>query len=865
MNLPYLIKQYMSLREPQEKALEILDSLSSVLDYKTATIETVEKIACEKSNATKEIKFDTEFPSFCFALATGVGKTRLMGASIYYLWKTKGYRNFFILSPNITIYDKLRMELFNSHPKYMFIGLSDFPQPSIWDGDNYLRFNPDQLSMYDEVNIFIFNIGKIFSRGDTDFRFHRFHEQLGDSFSAILREMDDLVVLMDESHRYRAPASLKAINHLNPILGLEFTATPKVKDNVIYSFSLAESIGRYIKTPTVVTRSNLTTSDAEEIEKLKLMDGMTLHEIKKGRLLEYCSANNLPEVKPFVLISTKDITHAGEIKSFVESDSFFEGRYKDKVIEIHSAQGSSESDENIKRLLAVESPNSSVEIVIHVNMLKEGWDVKNLYTIIPLRASISEILTEQTIGRGLRLPFGTITGDEDLDSLEIISHDNYAKLIDAAKNSTLFHVRELSEADTKPRKTVKVQRKFIDTEDILDRMQKMDVNLFASEYSHKEKIDEVVKQLIENDVKEYEIKKSKIESAKTTADEKEAASDIQTSLFGTDSGEELPEIDHEELRKKYEEILINHAKLTIDVPKIFLDTYPKRDISAFEVTVNTGPFELVTQKIIEHELASGVERQSTEVELLEVDDPVKFLAGRLIDEVDELAAENDKEIALDLSKKYLSKMNIDEKDVKKIVHLYRKTIVNDLRNQIEENIHEENEIEVSVSKNPVRLPKEYSKTVYLDKGILQYSEKIEASRIRSYLFEGFEKTIYPQVPFDSVPEKELAAILEKDDTVLKWVRPPEGSIPIYHKGHSYTPDFIIETNDKKYILEVKGMRDLQPVIKEDVKEKAEAAAKWTEIASQQLKDKAWEYKLVPENAIINTSDFKFILSQGVKI
>ena len=865
MNLPFLIKQYMSLREPQEKALELLDAISNGLDYKTATLETVGKIASEKSRATRPIKFDTDFPSFCFALATGVGKTRLMGASIYYLWKTKGYKNFFILAPNITIYDKLRAELHASHPKYMFVGLSDFPQPTIWDGDNYLRFNPDQLTMYGEANIFIFNISKIFKRGDAEFRFHRFHEQLGDSFSAILREMDDLVVLMDESHRYRAPASLKAINHLKPVLGLEYTATPKIKDNVIYSFTLAESIGRFIKTPTVVTRSNLTTSDAEEIEKLKLMDGMTLHEVKKGRLLEYCAANDLPPVKPFVLISTKDTTHAGEVKKLVESESFFEGRYRGKVIEIHSGQGSTESDENIKRLLFVENPRNNVEIVIHVNMLKEGWDVKNLYTIIPLRASISEILTEQTIGRGLRLPFGTITDDADLDSLEIISHDNYAKLIDASKNSPLFRIKQLEESDTKPRKTIKVQRKFIDTEKILDRMQEMDLSLFASNYTQQEKVEEVVEQLVDRDIREFEKLKGQQESGIATADIQGDSTEVQTTFFDDDKKEEPEKINPEERKQRYKEILINYARLTIDMPRIYLDTYPKRDISSFEVQVQTGPFELVTQKIIEHDLASGTERQSQEVELLEVEEPVKFLAGRLIDEVDELAAENDKEVALDLAKKYIEKMNVDEKDLKKIVHLYRKAIINDLRNQIEANIHEENEVEVSVSKNPVRFPKEYSKTVYLEKGILHYSEDVEASRIRSYLFEGYEKTIYPQIPFDSVPEKEFSGILEKDSSVLKWVRPPDGSIPIYHRGHSYTPDFIIETNDKKYLIEIKGLRDLQPKIKEDIKEKAKVAQKWADMATKETKDKAWEYKLIPETAVIGTSDLKFILGHGINV
>ncbi len=55
--------------------------------------------------------------------------------------------------------------------------------------------------------------------------------------------------------------------------------------------------------------------------------------------------------------------------------------------------------------MSLESDDKT-EIVIHVNKLKEGWDVTNLYTIVPLRASASDILTEQTLGRGLRLPYG---------------------------------------------------------------------------------------------------------------------------------------------------------------------------------------------------------------------------------------------------------------------------------------------------------------------------------------------------------------------------------------------------------------------------------------------------------------------------
>lgn len=82
---------------------------------------------------------------------------------------------------------------------------------------------------------------------------------------------------------------------------------------------------------------------------------------------------------------------------------FFDGYYKDKVIEVHSNQSGEEKEDNIQKLMSLESPDNKIEIVIHVNMLKEGWDVNNLYTIIPLRTAVSMTLREQTIGRGLRL------------------------------------------------------------------------------------------------------------------------------------------------------------------------------------------------------------------------------------------------------------------------------------------------------------------------------------------------------------------------------------------------------------------------------------------------------------------------------
>lgn len=104
------IKYAMSLRTPQEEALSYLDAISSHCDYKKDSKDVVEAAASEYCEKQRKVKAEFDFPSFCYAMATGIGKTRLMGASIYYLYKTKGYKHFFILAPGNTIYDKLRKE-----------------------------------------------------------------------------------------------------------------------------------------------------------------------------------------------------------------------------------------------------------------------------------------------------------------------------------------------------------------------------------------------------------------------------------------------------------------------------------------------------------------------------------------------------------------------------------------------------------------------------------------------------------------------------------------------------------------------------------------------------------------------------------
>ncbi|MDI6810059.1 MAG: DEAD/DEAH box helicase family protein, partial [Candidatus Eisenbacteria bacterium] len=159
---------------------------------------------------------------------------RLMGAFITYLYLAKGIRNFFVLAPNLTIYDKLITDLSEpNHPKYVFTGIGEFVhrRPCIITGDNYRDFRQSLLFDQSEININIFNISKINAetRGDAVPRIKRMSEVLGEPYFNYLAGLDDLVLLMDESHHYRADRGMQVINELQPVLGLELTATPQVE------------------------------------------------------------------------------------------------------------------------------------------------------------------------------------------------------------------------------------------------------------------------------------------------------------------------------------------------------------------------------------------------------------------------------------------------------------------------------------------------------------------------------------------------------------------------------------------------------------------------------------------------------------
>ena len=123
------ISGVMSLRKPQTESLKILEQILDHVPLRKgmdleAALDTVHSLFPICSD------FERDFMSLTFALATGVGKTRLMGAFIAYLYTQKDIKNFFVVAPNTTIYEKLKRDLSDvNSSKYVFRGLGCFSSP----------------------------------------------------------------------------------------------------------------------------------------------------------------------------------------------------------------------------------------------------------------------------------------------------------------------------------------------------------------------------------------------------------------------------------------------------------------------------------------------------------------------------------------------------------------------------------------------------------------------------------------------------------------------------------------------------------------------------------------------------------------
>ena len=864
----------LSLRAPQRQSLEILDRITELVPLRKDN-DREAALAAIHAEFPSVTDFERDFPSLCFALATGVGKTRLMGAFIAYLHLAHGLDNFFVLAPNLTIYDKLIADFTPGTPKYVFKGIAEFvtDEPEIINGDNF-ESRGALLDSLRRCKINIFNISKINSevRGGRQLKMRGFKETLGESYFDYLASRPDLVLIMDESHRYRASAGWRALNELKPVLGLELTATPFVETakgavafkNVILDYPLGRAMADgFVKEPAVVTRKDFNPANmsAEAIQRLKLEDGIRLHENVKVELETYHRQSGRDLVKPFLLVIARDTSHAADLKREIEG--LYGGRYADRVIQVDS---SVKEEETIQRLLRVEDATEPTEIVIHVNMLKEGWDVTNLYTIVPLRAANARTLIEQSIGRGLRLPYGERTGVAAVDRLNIVAHDRFQEIVDAANRpdspirvkSVVLDGTELSERLT----TVRSRPSYADALGLPDEDGAGPVSSGVREKpSSFQGAEQAIARLAWAEFRRYEAHPDRAPTSSALL-----RPDIQKAVLEEVERRWQPsqlELDGVVQTPNLADVVARTAELvvggTIDIPRILVT--PRGEVqggySPFTLDLSgvRPPPEggtLWVQELrtgVGEALALGLVRNRRREARLE-----DYIVRRLIDFPDVDYGQH-ADLLYELAAQVVSHLRsyLSAEDAEGVLEAQDELLARVVHTQMQAHYEEGGDegYDVVVKRGWTAL-RESAFTAAADQAPLDFRvAPPDKSNMARYLFGGFKRCLYPTQKFQSDAERKLAIVLDRDS--LKWFKPAKGQFQIFYRQGAdhpeYLPDFVAETTKRIFMLEPKATNQLNDHV---VEAKSTVARTWCENASRhaaQHGGKPWSYALLAHDVI----------------
>lgn len=877
----------LSLRLPQRRSLEILDQITEIVSL-ARTADLAAALEIIKSEFPSVSDFEREFPSLCFALATGVGKTRLMGAFIAYLKLAHGINNFFVLAPNLTIYNKLIADFTANTPKYVFKGISEFAisPPVLTTGETYERQIASGGQLF-PTTINIFNIAKISSevRGGRSPRIRSFREEIGESYFDYLASLPDLVLLMDESHRYRATAGMRAINELKPVLGLELTATPFVESprgpvpfsNVIFDYPLARAMeDGFVKEPAVVTRKDFNPAgkSPEAIQTMKLEDGIRLHESVKVDLETYARENGQRIVKPFVLIIARDTTHAAELTQLIQSDAFFEGHYADKVIQVDS---SVREEETVEKLLTVEQNDNPVEIVIHVNMLKEGWDVTNLYTIIPLRAANARTLIEQSIGRGLRLPYGKRTGVIAVDRLNIVAHDRFQEIVDEANNpNSPIRLKQLilDEADFTRKTVTVVAAPTILSSLGLQTAQSADGTASAGpapKPAFTDPDEARVARLAYDAFRKLAREPGKVPSVSYLS-----RPDVQEQIIREVRSQYQPaQLELEGVAKPAPDmaaVIATTAQLmadsTIDIPRITV--MPKGEVKAgfkpFTLDLSgmryPAPSEELWAKHLRTDQVDVIGLSQGNLPERRLED---YVVSGLIDFPD-IAYDEHADMLYELAEQVVRHLQtyLSATDAGQVLALHQREIARAVHAQMQAHFWKDDTVEYHHEVRQGFTELKESAFTALREAPLDYRvPPADKSNMARYLFGGFSKCLSTVTKFHSDPERKLAVILERES--LKWLRPAKGQFQMFYRSGNdhleYQPDFVAETADRILMLEPKMATQMQD---KDVLAKRDVAIQWCAWASDHAKSyggKPWMYVLIPHDAIADNMTLDFFAKQ----
>lgn len=432
----------------QREALETIIYLYDVVGVE----DKYDLMRFDSSGAVSAGMFDETWRRFVIKMATGAGKTKVMSLALAWSFYHKLYepeselaRNFLVIAPNIIVLDRIYKDFQGLR---IFFADPVIPDNGV-DGRNWRDDFQLTLHVQDDVritrhtgNIFLTNIHRVYAGDDLPpspddedtmdyFLGKRPSGATTDSkvdLGMIVRDIDELMVLNDEAHHIHDPrmAWFKSIEDIHNrlkqkgaalSLQVDVTATPKHNNGAIFvqtvaDYPLVEAISQNVVKhpvlPDAASRAKLVERQSAKFTE-RYADYLNLGVVEWRKA--YAEHEKLGK-KAILFVMTDDTRNCDDVKDYLE------GNYpdlKDAVLVIHtkangeiSEASSGKSKEELDRLReqanSIDGLDSPYKAIISVMVLKEGWDVRNVTTIVGLRAysAKSNILPEQTLGRGLR-------------------------------------------------------------------------------------------------------------------------------------------------------------------------------------------------------------------------------------------------------------------------------------------------------------------------------------------------------------------------------------------------------------------------------------------------------------------------------
>lgn len=370
-------------------------------------------------------------------MATGAGKTYLMAAAVEY-FRRQGLHNIMVVTPSLVVQDKTVQNFQHGSRRYVggFQVSPDVVSPQSYDAWRIKQTSLFSANETDPSMVYVFNVHQLVAPKNTDTsstrtqdgqrtKIRKFQEDAG-SLYEYLTELEDLIVIADESHLYGSSAKAfnQALRDLVPAATVGLTASASKDDNVIYRYPLYKAISDgYVKTPVLVYRKS--GYKGEQAEERQLRDALSLLRNKEiayqAYLADHLGAKN---IAPALFVVCANVEHATDTAAILRGPGYCGSQ--EAVLQVDNQH----DDERTRKLLDnLDNPYSPVRVVVSVDKLKEGWDTKRIAVMCTLRAMASEVLTQQTMGRGLRLPFGRRTDYARIDHLDILAHTSFEELL----------------------------------------------------------------------------------------------------------------------------------------------------------------------------------------------------------------------------------------------------------------------------------------------------------------------------------------------------------------------------------------------------------------------------------------------------